>query len=788
MPPAVPASAEERYRALLASLDDGFCLVEVDADGRDFRFLEANPAFEAHTGLRGVVGRTARELVPGQELLWPKHLAAVVASGRPTRFEEHTPTLGRWFDLFASPVGPPELRQVAVLVTDVTAHKRREAHQALLAALSGDFAQLVTAEDILRAVGRRLGAHLELTHVNLADVDDASGTVSVLDDWTADGTPSFARSFRLGDYLSAEFLRASRAGETVVLHDTQADPRADAAAYAALGVGAFITVPFHVAGAWKAYVTVISAGPRTWRDDEVELVREVAHQLFPRLERARAEAALRQSEARYRSLFASMDEGCCVTQGLFDAGGRLVDCRYLEVNPAFERHTGLKGVQGRTFREVNPGVESHWFDVLGEVARTGAPVRFESHSPSVGRWYDVYAFRTGEPHERKVATLFSDVTARRQAEAALREERHKLLSIFQQAPVLICIVEGRELTFTFANPTYLTLMGRQDLVGKRPADVMPAEDAARYGALAEQVMRTGVPYIGKEVPGQFGDHFGYTNFVYQPLKDAEGRVTGVLACGYEVTEQVVARQEAERLRAEAQQRVDFEEKLIGIVGHDLRQPLQAISMSAQVMLARSSLEGRTLASVNRILHSSERAGRMLRDILDFTQARLGGGIPLTRAPADVAEVARTAAEDATVAAAHESQRRVDVSVQGDGHGEFDTDRLRQVLDNLLANALAYGDPHAPVRVAVDGRGEREVVLRVHNAGEPIPAELMPHLFEPMRRGTSLAGKRRSVGLGLFIVQHLVQSHGGSIEVESAQGAGTTFTVRLPRHAAPATGR
>jgi PAS domain S-box-containing protein len=136
--------------------------------------------------------------------------------------------------------------------------------------------------------------------------------------------------------------------------------------------------------------------------------------------RKQIEGALRVSEDRYRTLFNSIDEGFCVIEMLFDAGGKPVDFRYLEVNPGFARQTGVLAATGRRIREIAPNVEPHWLDNYGKVALTGAPVRFEGDARDLNdRWFDVYAFRLGGPESRKVAVLFTNVTERKRIELKL---------------------------------------------------------------------------------------------------------------------------------------------------------------------------------------------------------------------------------------------------------------------------------------------------------------------------------------------------------------------------------
>ncbi|WP_420126140.1 PAS domain-containing sensor histidine kinase [Longimicrobium sp.] len=143
-----------------------------------------------------------------------------------------------------------------------------------------------------------------------------------------------------------------------------------------------------------------------------------------------AEIALRQSDARYRTLFDSIDEGFCVVEMIFDARGQPADYRFVEANPAFVKHTGLPpDAVGRRAREMLPGLEEHWFQAYGRVALTGEPSRFESGSEAMGRWFDVFAFRVDEPEQRRVAILFTDVTEYRRAEL----EREALLRDAQAA-------------------------------------------------------------------------------------------------------------------------------------------------------------------------------------------------------------------------------------------------------------------------------------------------------------------------------------------------------------------
>jgi signal transduction histidine kinase len=175
---------------------------------------------------------------------------------------------------------------------------------------------------------------------------------------------------------------------------------------------------------------------------------------------------------------------------------------------------------------------------------------------------------------------------------------------------------------------------------------------------------------------------------------------------------------------------------------------------------------------------------MTSDLLDLAAARVGERIPMNAAPMDLGLLADELADE--VALSYPG-RTLDVHRDGDLRGHWDRDRLAQLLSNLLTNAFKYGAA-GPVRVELHDAGD-DVILAIRNSGPPIPADALPHLFEPLRwRDEERAGRDhgsyRSVGLGLFIVREIAKAHGGTVTVESATNDGTTFTVRLPRHARP----
>lgn len=226
---------------------------------------------------------------------------------------------------------------------------------------------------------------------------------------------------------------------------------------------------------------------------------------------------------------------------------------------------------------------------------------------------------------------------------------------------------------------------------------------------------------------------------------------------------------------EARQRALLAEQLVGIVSHDLRTPLNVISLAAS-LLSNSDVSPAHARTVARIGSSAQRANRLIADLLDFTQARLGGGLRVDLQPINLHQVVSECVEELRLVS---PGRAIEHRALGDGQVQADDGRIAQVVTNLTGNALSYGDPARPITIGseTDEKGAR---LSVQNFGRAIPPELLPHIFEPMRRGEhALQLGSRSVGLGLYIVHEIAKAHAGEVTVRSSSEDGTTFTLELP---------
>ncbi|HEX8699263.1 MAG TPA: ATP-binding protein [Myxococcaceae bacterium] len=399
----------------------------------------------------------------------------------------------------------------------------------------------------------------------------------------------------------------------------------------------------------------------------------------------------------------------------------------------------------------------------------------------------VYAF--SEADTLLLRTMVSRATALivqaqlRAQEQSAREEAERSLAMVDAllagSPVGIAFMD-RNLRYVRINETLAQVngMSAQEHLGRTAREVLDPRVADLIEGILQRVLHTGEPSMNLEFETPEGvDRLAGKSWLasYFPVRTASGAIVGV---GGVLTD-ITAHKRAEK---SLEKDLVFREQLLAVLGHDLRNPLGAISACAFLLARSEGLDAREKQAVERIRRSGARMARLIDDILDFARSRMGGGIPVTRQRMNMAEVCRATLEELQVTF---PERQLVFEAQGDLCGEWDPDRVAQVLSNLVFNALQHGHPDTPVSTRLRSEGD-QVLLQVHNHGQPVPAQLLPHLFDPFKRRPEdqrpHEGKSgiRSLGLGLHIVQQIALAHGGTVEVRSTAEEGTRFTVRWPR--------
>ena len=410
--------SEAQYRTLFNSIDEGFCTIKIlfdeESNAVNYRVLETNSAFIRQTGLENIIGRTMLEFAPNHEPFWIDTYGHIAKTGEAMRFEHWAVSLGRHYNVYAFRTGEPTEHTIAILFNDITERKRQEDNLAFLAEVSRELIGLTNIEKTMNALGAKTGGQFKASVCVFSDIDEAAGTFTNAHVWHRAGVPSVFGTFNIDEYHNEGVRQAMRAGEIYFASDTANDPRVNGTNMAALGTGSFVSVPLLRDGQWRFNLTIVDTVARNWRNDEIELMRELTTRIWTRLERARAEESLRQSEEKFRTLFETIDEGVSTVEVIVDEQGKAVNIRYLENNPAVKKILGIELTVGKTIREVIPDIEEQWIDAVGSVARTGEPVRVEYMVESLDKWISAYFLRVGGPENHKVIAVYNDITNRKQ--------------------------------------------------------------------------------------------------------------------------------------------------------------------------------------------------------------------------------------------------------------------------------------------------------------------------------------------------------------------------------------
>jgi PAS domain S-box-containing protein len=302
-------------------------------------------------------------------------------------------------------------------------------------------------------------------------------------------------------------------------------------------------------------------------------------------------------------------------------------------------------------------------------------------------------------------------------------------------------------------------------IGKTVSEIL-GDTGIELDQLKRRVLSTGES-ASKDFSAVLGDRRRHFMVRYEALRGVGG-IVGLTGATIDVTELKEAEEQLAR-------ELGFRERMMGVLGHDLRNPVSAVLGMAGLMRLDASLNDKTREGLGLIEQSARRMNEMIGTLLDFTRLRFHGSLPVTIEEIDLGELSRGVV--AELQAAHRG-RELTLSASGNLRGQWDPARMAQVISNLASNALSHGARESAVQVVLTEEREA-VVLSVSNRGPTIPAALIERLFEPFQQGAEGGGGPRGLGLGLFIVREIVRAHGGAIDVRSDEGL-TTFSVRLPR--------
>jgi len=530
------------------------------------------------------------------------------------------------------------------------------------------------------------------------------------------------------------------------------------------------------------------SGGRIWIRTGAEAVMEagkvvrIAGNIMDITERRLAEEALRNSEERYRLLFAAMDSAFALHEILRDANGSPCNYRFLEVNPAFERLTGLKAGEliGKTVLDVLPETEHLWIERYGHVVDSGETMHFENYSRDLSRHYAVTAYR---PRPGQFAVIFMDITERKRAET----ERERLLMAIEQSGEVIVITDPDGI-IQYVNPAFARATGysRDEVLGQNPRLLKSGRQEPAFYEEMWRVISGGGSWRGRFVNKRKDGTLFTEEASISPVRDAQGRIVNYVAVKRDITEHLRISEENAKLEAQFQQAQKLESvgRLAGGVAHDLNNLLTPILGYAEMLLDDFSEEDGRRADMAEIVKAGMRARDLVRQLLVLSRKQM-----MELKSIDVNNLLtqfdkllrRTIREDVAIDLILAPSLPL---IKGD------IGQLEQVIMNLAVNA----QDAMPDGGRLTMETEMVAVDEVYAAGKPgmhpgpyvrltisdtgcgMDAETCRHIFEPF---FTTKEKDQGTGLGLATVYGIVKQHGGSIWVYSEPGHGSTFKIYFP---------
>ncbi|MDZ8240026.1 MAG: PAS domain S-box protein [Nostoc sp. ChiQUE01a] len=709
------------------------------------------------------------------------------------------------------------------MLFDISGRKCREANDAFLADIADDLSRLSSAEEIMQTVGAKVGAYLHISNCTLSAIDDAQDRAFAEYAWNMAGMPQVAGVYRrISEFISEELRQACRAGETVVISNTQTDPRIGKDGFAALKMYSFVSVPFHRDGQWKYSFTIHDCVARDWREDEIELIREVTNRIFPRLERARAEAAvaadlkdtqlLREVSARlisedniqvlYNEIVAAaialMRSDGGSFQILHEPTQELVLLASQNFNQTMSEHFDRVGIRCNTSCGIALATGKRSFinfdvpeseDPDGDlrlllnagylcaqstplISRLGKPLGMVST-----HWRNYH-----QPSDRELRFLdllarqATDLIEQRQAQEKIQEQA-ALLDVTTDA-IFVC---DFECCISYWNSGAERMYGWQaaEVLGRNHRDSLYNQ----FFTSVEEALKTVVEQGGWQGELNKTTKSGQEIIVssrWTLIPDHAGQPKSILAVDTDITEKKQLETQFYRL-----QRLESLGTLASGIAHDLNNVLTPIMTAAELLrLKFPNLDHKNQQLLKILEDNSIRGADLVKQITAFAQGKDGRRVTLQlrHLLKEIERIVKSTFPKSLEICIH-------ISTPNLWKVSADSTQIHQVLMNLCVNArdampqggtlnISAENFHVDenyARMILEAKVGDYVVITVSDTGCGMPQEVLERIFEPF---FTTKQQGQGTGLGLSTVIGIIKNHGGFVNVHSKVGEGSQFQVYL----------
>jgi PAS domain S-box-containing protein len=744
--------------------------------------------------------------------------------------------------LFTITFPPPNnpYDRVLVAILDISDRKRAQLNEQFLKKLDLRLRQLTDAKAMIWETVSSLGEYLNVDRCFWHEIDWENRVAIIERNWRRADVTDLAGTYPLENFFTSEQFDYLAEGQTIIVPDVTTHPHTApyAQSYQPLTVAAFVAVPCIQLGQWVANLSINCTTVRNWRDDEVTLLQETVARLWSIIEHTRAIQALRASEYQYRTLFEIIDQGFCVCQMLFDENGEPIDYRFLEVNSVFEQMTGLQEATGKTALELVPNLENFWIQTYGRVVLTGEPARFENQSAAMNRWFNVSAFRFDEAQNNKFAVLFTNITARKQAEAELQERTDHIQILYEITRDLLstnqplALVEalfaklkpliGLDVYFNYIvdeqqQKLHLMFSGGISEETAREIEWLEIGQAICGTVTQQQCQIVHTPLATTEetsatqwLPNlqqstdpktELVRSLGLTAYSCQPLI-SQGKLFGTLGFGsftrteftpaetklfQAICDRIAIALERAEILSSLQQQTEeltkanrLKDEFLAALSHELRTPLNPILGWTKLLQTRNLTGSKTNEALSAIERNAKQQIALVDDLLDVSRV-VQGQFQLTSQPVDLVPIINAAIDTVRFTAITKCII-LEFHYPSDSISQVmgDKTRLQQIFWNLLSNAIKFTPDGGCIDIRLE-QIQNHAQISITDTGIGISPEFLPHVFERFRQADGSSTRRYGgLGLGLALVKYLVELHGGTVSAESlGEGRGATFKVKLP---------
>lgn len=756
--------SEEKYRTLFESINEGFTIIELvfDEEGNvvDLVYRETNRAFEEHTGLKNLVGKKAREVMPNYNLDRLKIFQEISRTGGQKKMELFVKEIQRWLRINYASIGGAGSPYLVGIFEDISTRKREESNLAFLAEITRYLGGMNNADEMITMIGQKIGAYFNVHRVVFSEITEDVLQAIIIHEWAGDGSEQIKKAYNINEYISSEFEQLHRQGKLVVVEDTHKDDRVNEERFKNLEIASFIGVPLLRSGKWRFYFSLADKVPRVWRPGEIELIKELGSRIWERLERYTAEEALKISEQRLQKSLSIETVGVVFLS---------TDGYIRDANCAYEKMSGLS-------REALTSSTIHWKDVTADsFMETSTRAMDELLTNAQSHPYDKKCIRpdgtfwwgrfTGKRlSENEIVEFVIDITEIKKIEQSLRKSEERL-RITVESAVDFAIINldkegiidgwnsGAEKIFghtakeALGNPGRI-IFSEEDIANKVPSREM--QTAKEKGSAADERWH-------KRKDGSAIFVSGAMWPIYNP------ELQGFVKVVHDLTEKKI----------EEQQKDDF----ISIASHELKTPVTSIKAYTEVLLEMLKESNNTSGAelIKKLDNQVDRLIGLIRALLNTSrikEGKIAGNLSSFNVTGLLSEIIQNQQQ---VSHLHQMSLECDDEIMVTANYEA----IGQVMTNLISNAIKYSPEGGEIKIRCE-KDSDEVMFNISDQGIGISDEGLKKLFSRFSRAENVKGTTfPGLGLGLYISKNIVQGHGGRIWAESKPGEGSVFSFTLP---------